>query len=233
MDEEGKDVPTFDELSNYRGARKLDLLGVWCTYFFPAVVGTWTFKRNAAKNRLSNFVTVSDEAFALTVLENFYDCWSVEGKKKVGGEKINTDNLPVAKWTDANGAMGKNNKCGWSNDGILQFNVHKTAVEMHRKMDESIRLEEAYMVRAKNEESAMRGRGDRSKRKNDEVVSKDEFSPLPEKRFKKSNCGTIESNENGQVTTRKILQYESQENELEESANDESENEIEYSESDE
>jgi hypothetical protein len=151
------------------------------------------------------------------------ECRSVEGKKKVGGEKINTDDLPVAKWTDANGAVGKNNKCGWSNDGIIQFNVHKTAVEMHRKMDESIRLEEAYMVRAKNEESAMRGRGDHSKRKNDEEVSMDDFSSLPEKHSKKSNCGPIESNENGQVTTRKILQYESQDNELEESADDESE----------
>jgi hypothetical protein len=187
MNEEERDVPTFDKLSNYRGARKVDLLAVWCTYFFPAVVGTWAFKRNAAKIRLSCFVTVSDKAFALTVLENFYDRWSVEGKMKVDGEKINTDNLPVAKWTDANGAVGKNNKCGWSNDGIIQFNVHKTAVEMHQKMGESIRLEEAYyMVWAKQEASAMQGRGDRSRRKNDEVVSKDDLSPLPEKRSKKS-----------------------------------------------
>jgi hypothetical protein len=59
------------------------------------------------------------------------------------------------------------------------------AVEMHRKMDESIRLEEAYMVWAKQEASAMQGRGDHSKRKNDEVVSKDDLSPLPEKNQKR------------------------------------------------
>jgi hypothetical protein len=231
MDEEERDaLPTFDELSNYRGARKVDLLAVWCTYFFPAVVGTWAFKRNAAKIRLSNFVTVSDEAFALTVLENFYERWSVEGKKKVDGENIDTDKLPVAKWTDANGAVGKNNKCGWSNDGI---NVHKTAVEMHRKMDESIRLEEAYMVWAKQEASATQGRGDRSKRKNDEVVSKDDLSPLPEKKSKKSYCGPSDSKENGKETTRKNLQYESQEDEPSEIFEDGSEHESEDSDIDE
>jgi hypothetical protein len=63
-------IPTYDELSNYRGARDLDFLDIWCTYFFPAVVGTWYFKKNATQTHLSSFVMVSDEAFALTVIKN-------------------------------------------------------------------------------------------------------------------------------------------------------------------
>jgi hypothetical protein len=47
----------------------LDFLDIWCVYFFRAVVGTWYFKKNATQARLSNFVTVSDEAFALTVIK--------------------------------------------------------------------------------------------------------------------------------------------------------------------
>jgi hypothetical protein len=60
----------YDELSNYCGAWDLDFLDIWCTYFSPAVVGTWYIKKNATQARLSNFVTVSDEAFALTVIKN-------------------------------------------------------------------------------------------------------------------------------------------------------------------
>jgi hypothetical protein len=44
---DGDIIPTYDELSNYRGARDLNYLDIWWTYFFPAVVGTWYFKKNA------------------------------------------------------------------------------------------------------------------------------------------------------------------------------------------
>jgi hypothetical protein len=75
----------YDELSNYRGARDLNYLDIWWTYFFPAVVGTWYFKKNATHARLSKFVTVSNEAFAaLTVVKNFYDRWTVEVTNKQG-----------------------------------------------------------------------------------------------------------------------------------------------------
>jgi hypothetical protein len=81
MLENEEEIPRFNKLSNYRGSRTIELLDVWCTHFFLTVTGTYNFKRNASTTRLSNFVTVSDEAFALTVLENFYDHWIDEGKK--------------------------------------------------------------------------------------------------------------------------------------------------------
>jgi hypothetical protein len=70
----GDDVPLFETLSNYRGARDIYILEVWCTYFFPAVVlgTTWHFKGKAPLLCLSKFITVSDEAFAVMVVENFY-----------------------------------------------------------------------------------------------------------------------------------------------------------------
>jgi hypothetical protein len=79
--ENEEEIPMFNELSNYRGSRKIELLDVWCTHFFPTVTGTYNLKKNASTTHLSNFVTVSDEAFALTVLENFYDRWIDEEKK--------------------------------------------------------------------------------------------------------------------------------------------------------
>jgi len=183
MMENEEDIPTFDELSNYRGSRKMELLDVWCTHFFPAVAGTHNFRRNAAKTRLSNFVTVSDEAFALTVLENFYERWIEEGKSKVDGKQLDADKLPSAKWTQGN---SQSNKCGWSGEGIRKFNANKTAVEMHRQLDDSVKLEDAYLIKERAAESANQGRmANKFKRKNEEVVSKDDFSPLPEKITKK------------------------------------------------
>jgi hypothetical protein len=86
---------------------------------------------------LSNFVTVSDEAFALTVLENFYERWIEEGKSKVDGKPLDADKLPSAKWTQGN---SRSNKRGWSSDGIQKFNANKTAVEMHQQLDDSVKL---------------------------------------------------------------------------------------------
>jgi hypothetical protein len=193
-------IPTYDELSNYRGARDLHYLEIWCTYFFPAVVGTHYFKKNATQARLSKFVTVSDEAFALTVIENFYDRWTVEAAHKAKGEACNPDSLPVAKWTDANGAVGKNgNKCGWSNDGIRQFNVHTTNVELQRSMDDSVKLENSYKSLANKIGGEMtRNEGNYNRNNEGEVVSKDDLSPLPELSKQKSS-------DNVETTKRKSI----------------------------
>jgi hypothetical protein len=118
----GQDIPLFDELSNYRGARKLELLDVWCKNFFPAVVGTWHFKRNSTKTLLSDFLTVSDEAFAVTVVENFFDRWRAEGKLLAEGKELtDIDDLPHPKWTDLMGVVGKQAKGGWVKEGLEQF----------------------------------------------------------------------------------------------------------------
>jgi hypothetical protein len=230
----GDIIPKYDDLSNYRGARDLELLEIWCTYFFPAVVGTHYFKKNATQARLSKFVTVSDEAFALTVIENFYDRWTVEATHKAKGEACNPDSLPVAKWTDANGAVGKNgNKCGWSNDGIRQYNVHNTNVELQRSMDDSVKLENSYKSLANKMGREMTGHEGNYNRNNEgEVVSKDDLSPLPELSKQKSNDNDETSkrkSSNNMDESRKKLNFESQtSNNNDDEEYDENEYEHEY-----
>jgi hypothetical protein len=51
--------------------------------FFPGGGGYLVFQKER-NMRMSKFVTVSDEAFALTVVENFYDRWTVEVTNKQG-----------------------------------------------------------------------------------------------------------------------------------------------------
>jgi hypothetical protein len=203
MIEKREEIPMYNELSNYRGSRKIELLDIWCTHFFPAVAGTHNFRRNAAKTCLSNFVMVSDEAFALTVLENFYERWIEEGKSKVDGKPLDADNLPSAKWTQGTSQL---NKCGWSSDGIQKFNANKMAVEMHRQLDDSVKLEETYLIKVRAAESANQGRmANKFKRKNEEVVSKDDFSPLPEKITKKIKQ-QMKEKENDQASFQKRLE---------------------------
>jgi hypothetical protein len=175
----GDDIPSFETLSNYRGARDIDILEVWCTYFFPAVVVTWHFKGKAPLLCLSKFITVSDEAFAVTVVENFYERWKMEGEMFAKGQDIDGKLLPRAKWTDAMGALGKRNKGGWSKEGIVQFNCHSTDVNAHRNLEGSVLLEREYLKKAKEEEGISKNRNeDGFKRKSEEIVAFDDFSPV-------------------------------------------------------
>jgi hypothetical protein len=59
---------------------------------------------------LSKFFTVSDEAFAVTVLENYYNRWMAEGEAKAEGMAVDLTDLPPAKWTDSMCTAGKKNR---------------------------------------------------------------------------------------------------------------------------
>lgn len=100
LEKSSNELPTFEQLNNYRGARDIDLMKVWCTYFFPAVIGTCSFKKKLKKCRLSAILSVSDEAFVLTVIENYYDRWKEEAVLKAENKEIIVKNLSKPKWTD-------------------------------------------------------------------------------------------------------------------------------------
>jgi hypothetical protein len=172
-------IPSFEKLSNYRGEREIDMLRIWGTYFFPSVIGTWKFKSCAIKARLSKFFTVSDEAFAVTVLENFYDRWTEEGKAKAEGKEVDWMDLPPAKWTDSMCAAGKRKQGGWSNEGLERFNEHTTNIKALRETENSMKLEEKYMELMDDEDGEnKRGDGGGYKRESEEVVTYDDLSPL-------------------------------------------------------
>jgi hypothetical protein len=190
LHESGNEIPSFDEIKNYRGERGIDLLVIWCTYFFPSVSGTCNFKACADVSRLSKFFSTSDEAFAVTVVENFYEHWKVEGKMKAEGKETDGIKLPTPKWTESVGAVGMQNKCGWSNEGLKQFNENTMDIVALRETQNSVKLEIDYLQKMKGESGKNKRRdGEEYKRKSKEVVTIDDFSPLQEISNKKPKDG--------------------------------------------
>jgi hypothetical protein len=59
--------------------------------------------------RSKSFVGVfstSNEAFAVTVVENFYEHWKVKDKMKAKGKETDGVRMPTPKWTESMGAVG-------------------------------------------------------------------------------------------------------------------------------
>ena len=106
------------------------LYGMFCCHFLKCVIGENQWKTNYLKKPLSDYVTVSDEAFAFLVVENSLDRWTdmwVKNNKK-------TSSVP-ALYTNA-GVSAKDGRtkryCGWSAEGIARFNLINDAVRKNR-----------------------------------------------------------------------------------------------------
>jgi hypothetical protein len=168
LHESGNKIPFFEEIKNYRGERGINLLVIWCTYFFPSISGTCNFKACA-------------EAFAVTVVENFYERWKVEGKMKAEGKETDGIRMLTPKWTESMGKVGMQNKGRWSNVGLKRFHENTTDIVALRETQNSVKLEIDYLQKMKGELGKnKRGDGEGYKRKSEEVVMIDNFSPLQE-----------------------------------------------------
>jgi hypothetical protein len=88
--------------------------------FILHVVGAPVFRNKVTVALVSNFVTISDEAFALLVLENCEERW------KLMRETTATKCKKANKYTDG-GTSVKSGKSktfsGWSNKGLNRFNA--------------------------------------------------------------------------------------------------------------
>ncbi len=94
------------------------------------VVGKTSWKMNSGTRKLSEFVTVSDEAFGLLLMFNSWEVWKMmsenakEGKpigkaKRESNSQQGQGGLLLTKYT-SNGAYVKKNK-GWSDAGLDCF----------------------------------------------------------------------------------------------------------------
>ena len=111
--------------------RRPKLYGQFCGTFLRCVVGDSVWRGNHLHKPLGDFVTPSDEAFALLLIENSYerwiDMWENDNKK--------TSDVP-AKYTNA-GVSNKDGRtrkyCGWSKPGVTRFNELNLAVGRSRQ----------------------------------------------------------------------------------------------------
>jgi hypothetical protein len=126
----------------------------------------------------------------VTVVENFYERWKVEGKMKAEGKETDGVRMPTPKWTESMGSVGMRNKGGWSNEGLKQFNENTTDIVALRETQNSVKLEIDYLQKMKGESGKNKQRdGEGYKRKSEEVVTINDFSPLQEISNKKPKDG--------------------------------------------
>ena len=90
-------------------------------YILSAVIGKRKYRENKCVKLLSNYATVTDEAFGILVLENQYDHWVDMHNKGVFKEST-----VLPKYTNGGSSAVCSGKLkryqGWSVEGINRFN---------------------------------------------------------------------------------------------------------------
>ena len=127
-------IPTVKEMQQLRENQSLHILV--CERFLKTVTGEEKWNCNHLIRPLQEFVTPSDEAFLMLVLENNEDRWTDEWEKG-----ITKDSDVPAKWTNSGRSKGdgKTRKfCGWAKEGIERFNELMIIVKKDRKMNKHV-----------------------------------------------------------------------------------------------
>ncbi len=141
-------MPMLSQISD--GVRENpDVAFIFFEFFLPPVVGRKKFKMNADLKEISNFVTVSDEAFAVLLLENSWEKWADELVKRTNDpEKVKP---PLFTKTPDSGKKFS----GWSAQGIKYFNDLYDIIENDRKKDKkrprADQVEVRYLRKKKEE----------------------------------------------------------------------------------
>jgi hypothetical protein len=121
--------------------------------FLPSVVKKLVFRQNKLVDLLSDFVTVSDEAFTLLLLENNVARWNamfLEGKNR------SDDNMPPQKFQvfDKNGG-----KDGYGLRAARRYNEYYRSVDSARKGVDRETLETELMERMEALDNGKNSRG--------------------------------------------------------------------------
>jgi hypothetical protein len=129
LETEEKEMPMSKEWLTLRD-NKDDWYNVFFDLFVINVVGAAKFRSRVVQQFVSSFVTISDEAFALLVLENCEEKWmDMYEKKETRSDKKN-------KYTDGGKSCksGRSrNLKGWSNRGLNRFNELYRLVKSDRE----------------------------------------------------------------------------------------------------
>src|SRR5207244_845227 len=100
-------------------------------FFLSAVVGKKKYKAKTCHYLLSSYASVSDEAFAILVLENNIDTWLDMAKRKI----TKGSNVP-RKFTNGGSSKGEVASCqhnkGWLKQGLDRFNELFDLVQKNR-----------------------------------------------------------------------------------------------------
>jgi hypothetical protein len=155
---ESREFPTMEEfLKLHEGG---ETYTVFITEIVKRVVGESVWSKNCTKKLVSEFVTKSDEAFALVTIENHYDRWSYMYAQKDKTDKDRT--APYALYTNCGntkGGNGTNRKYdGWSREGLDRFNKLHQLVTEDRTRASRVKFEEGIRAELEANEASKKHR---------------------------------------------------------------------------
>ena len=161
-------LPTLGEILSLRVDRSAYTF--FCDHLLGAVTGMKKFAKASRSRWISNIATISDEAFALVLLENNYEVWvDMQTRGVTKGSSVDP------KYTNGGNSVGNGRSRkykGWSDEGIERYNELFDRVKKDR---ENNTFFDRYYMEKRYEEWEEAG-GNKRKRKR-EI----ENSPIPSK----------------------------------------------------
>ena len=147
------------------------------SYFLSSVIGKRIYNQNKLKLLISQYSTISDEAFALLVLENHEERWlhmhlhndykncDIQPKYSTGGRSMNMKHVISSHSTIEDSTADSNKKSmknlrgskrffGWSEAGLQRFNELFKRVLEDRKSAHAKEFEEGFLKYLQVEEGA-------------------------------------------------------------------------------
>jgi len=112
---------------------------LFCENFLSRVVGITNWRDSCTKSTVSEMATVSDEAFAYLLVENYWSKWSAvdletyqkESTFENGSVKKKKRTATFGKYTQ--NAYGAKRFGGWTREGLIRFNVLYAEVKADRE----------------------------------------------------------------------------------------------------
>lgn len=126
---------TKEEMCDIKNIRASEGYGFALRKFLPSVIGAVTWKRNACEDYLSNYSTMTDEAFVVFTIENNYDTWVAMAKKakgKLDGKDVSGIVEVKPPYTDGFGNNARKYS-GWNTAGKSLWNKIARQVQKLRK----------------------------------------------------------------------------------------------------
>lgn len=115
-------VPSLERILNLRN--DVEAFQFLVDHIFECVIGRREWKDQKFRKEVKSMLSVSDEAFAIVILENAWDVLTAKAGKKV-----------ETKYTGRR-SFGKDD--GWSRSGLARFNMLYETVLVDRKKNPSV-----------------------------------------------------------------------------------------------
>ncbi len=118
--------------------------------YVSVVVGKIEFKRKSKYMKLSSFVTISDEAFALLTIKNNEQVWPVKVKNSMLNDGDTPQEEPRTRYTNRR-RMNGSPRDGWTKEGMKQFLLYYRLVANDRKSKDGLKFEDEYLEECKKD----------------------------------------------------------------------------------